>query len=270
MKTINFTKMTASGNDFVIIDNTKLPAVRNPQVFAKKICDRQYGVGADGLLILEKSKIADFRMRIINADGTEAEMCGNGARCAALYAKENSISADQMRIDTLAGNIEAKVLGDKIRLKMSEPKDFDLDFAITIEGKNYRTSFVNTGVPHAVIFVEHLDSWDVRRLGKTIRFHKRFAPTGANVDFVEVKKTNFIKVRTYERGVENETLACGTGVVASAIISSISKRLKSPITCLTKGGKKLKVYFKRTGRDFQDLFLEGDAKVVFKGEYFLE
>lgn len=267
MRQLNFVKMVASGNDFVIIKNSPQSIVRSPQILAKKISDRRYGVGADGLLILEKSKVADFKMRVLNPDGSEAEMCGNGARCVALYAKENKIAANKMRIDTIAGIIEAEVSKDKVRLKMSDPKDIRLNFNISVEGKNYKVSFVNTGVPHTVMFVENLDLWDVKRIGRTIRHHKLFAPKGTNVNFVETEKGNFIKVRTYERGVEDETLACGTGVTASAIISAISKKFKSPISCLTKSGDKLKVYFNRIGDNFKNVYLEGGAKVVFYGQY---
>lgn len=266
MKTINFTKMVASGNDFVIIENPK----SDPSTLAKEICDRRYGVGADGLLILERSKVADFKMRIFNPDGSEAEMCGNGARCVALYAKENKMAGHKMRIDTIAGIIEAEVSNDKIKLKMFDPRDIKPYLNIQVDSKNYKVSFVDTGVPHAVMFVEHLDSWDVKRIGRAIRYHKSFAPKGTNVNFVEVQKENFVKVRTYERGVEDETLACGTGVVASAVISAISKRFKGPITCLTKSGEKLKVYFKRNEDNFTAVYLEGRARAVFCGEYFLK
>lgn len=267
MRQLNFVKMVASGNDFIVIKNSPQSLVRSPQILAKKICNRRYGVGADGVLILEKSKVADFKMRVLNPDGSEAEMCGNGARCVALYAKENKIAANKMRIDTIAGIIEAEVSKDKVKLKMSDPKDIRLNFNISADGKNYKVSFVNTGVPHTVIFVEDLNSWDIKRLGRAIRYHKLFSPRGTNVNFVEVEKGNFIKVRTYERGVEDETLACGTGVTASAIISGILKKFKSPITCLTKSGDKLKVCFNRVGDNFKNVYLEGGAKVVFSGQY---
>lgn len=267
MRQLKFVKMVASGNDFVVIKNSPQSTVHSPQILAKEICDRRYGVGADGLLILEKSKVADFKMRIFNPDGSEAEMCGNGACCVALYAKENKIAANEIEIDTIAGVIKAEVSKNKVKLKMSDPKDIRLDFNIPVEGKNYKVSFVNTGVPHTVMFVERLDLRDVKGLGKAIRYHNSFSPKGTNVNFVEVEKGNSIKVRTYERGVEDETLACGTGVTASAIIAAISKRFKSPITCLTKSGDKLKVYFDRVGDNFKNVYLEGSVRVVFYGQY---
>ncbi len=268
MKAINFTKMVASGNDFVVIDNRK-KKIASLSNLAKKVCDRNFGVGADGLLVVEPSKKADFRMRIINSDGSEAEMCGNGARCIALYAKENRLAGKKMRFETLAGVIETEVLGDKIRLKMSDPKDIKLDIDLTIDGKDYSVNFVNTGVPHAVVFTEKVDGLDVKNLGRKIRYHSAFAHRGTNADFVEPQGGKLLKVRTYERGVEDETLACGTGVAASAIIAATVKGFKSPVRCLTKSGEILKIYFRKAGDSFKDVYLEGSAKVVFCGRYIL-
>lgn len=268
MKQLEFVKMVASGNDFVVIENSKAKILNSKlPSFAKGICDRNLGVGGDGLLVIEPSKKADFKMRIFNPDGSEAEMCGNGARCVALYAKEKRIVDGDMRIDTLSGIIEARVSGDNVKIKIQDPKDIKLDFDLPVEGKDYKVSFVNTGVPHAVLFVQELESFDVKRLGRVIRYHENFAPKGTNVNFVEIEKGNSIKVRTYERGVEDETLACGTGVTASAIVSAVSKGLKSPVSCLTKSGEKLKVYFDRAGDNFKNVYLEGGARIVFYGRY---
>lgn len=268
MTHIDFVKMVASGNDFIVVDNRKseIPGL-GLHAFARQICDRNYGVGGDGLILIELSKKADFRMRIINSDGSEAEMCGNGARCAALFANEKGIAGKNMGFETLAGMIEAEVAGEVVRLKMSDPTDLRREVRILIENENYIAHFVNTGVPHTIIYVEDLDSWDVKRLGREIRHHKTFAPKGTNVDFVEVLEGNILRVRTYERGVEDETLACGTGVVASGIISAALKNFKSPVVCLTKGGDKLKIYFRRNGDSFNDVYLEGGAREVFSGRY---
>lgn len=271
MTKIEFVKMVASGNDFVVLDNRRRTICGSKlHAFAREACERNYGIGGDGLIAVEPSKRADFRMRIINPDGSEAEMCGNGARCAALFAKEKKIAGKKMSFETLAGMIEAEVNGDIVRLKMPDPTDLRREVRLLIENENYMAHFVNTGVPHTVIYVEDLGSWDVKRLGREIRHHKTFAPKGTNVDFVQVQKGNLIKVRTYERGVEDETLACGTGVAASAIISAAMKDFKSPVTCLTKGGDKLKIYFKRNGDNFTDVYLEGGAKKVFCGGYILK
>jgi len=268
MKSIEFVKMVASGNDFVVMDNRReIIHGSKLRAFAKEICDRNYGAGGDGLIAVEPSKTADFKMRIINSDGSEAEMCGNGARCVVLFAKENKIAGRKMSFETLAGIIEAVISGDTVRLKMPDPTDLRREVRLLIENEDYVAHFVNTGVPHTIIYTEDLDSWDVKRLGREIRHHKTFAPEGTNVDFAEVQKGNSIRVRTYERGVEDETLACGTGVVASAVISAALKNFKSPVVCLTKGGDKLKIYFKRSGDNFTDVYLEGAAKKVFCGRY---
>jgi len=291
---INFTKMVASGNDFVIIENRE-PKTKNQKLpfLAKNICDRKFGVGADGLLVLEKSKIADIRMRIFNADGSEAEMCGNGARCVALWLAKNQKPLVRIRlpsarskievpktdnrepitenltIQTKAGIIMAQVKANNVKIKMTEPKNIKLNLPIKVNNRTLHVNFINTGVPHTVIFVEGLEKIDVFNLGRMIRYHKRFSPQGTNVDFVEVLKDDSISLRTYERGVEDETLACGTGAVASAIIFNMQYPIRnmSKINVYTKSGQILIVYFKRTGNKFSEVWLEGKARMVFKGEF---
>jgi len=265
MQRINFTKMVASGNDFVVLGFSG-SRVLGLKRLAQRLCDRKYGVGADGLLILEKSKIADIKMRIFNADGSEAEMCGNGARCVSLWLKSKFI-----KIETRAGIIEARVSGDNAKIKLTDPKDIKLNLPIKVNNRTVRVNFINTGVPHAVIFVEGLDKIDVANLGNQIRYHKRFAPCGTNVDFVEVLNNNAIKVRTYERGVEDETLACGTGAVASALVMSYKLQVMSynKISVQTKGGEILKVYFEKIKNKFENVWLEGKAMIAYKGEYYV-
>jgi diaminopimelate epimerase len=263
MEKINFTKMVASGNDFVIFEKNKLSAL------AKQICDRKFGVGADGLLVLGKSKIADVRMRIFNPDGSEAQMCGNGARCAALYMNRRNVD-----IETKAGIIESRVDGNNVKIKLTNPKDIKLDIPIKINNRKIKVNFIDTGVPHTVIFVEGLDKIDVVSLGRQIRYHRKFAPAGTNIDFVEILNNSSIKVRTYERGVEGETLACGTGAVASALLCAMRYAMPAGRQALyasgkvnihTKSGEVLKVYFDRIGDKFRDVCLEGKAKIVYKG-----
>jgi len=268
MRQVQFTKMVASGNDFVVVDNRKgvIPA-GGLRSFAAGICSRNYGVGGDGLLAIEKSRRADFRMRIINSDGSEAEMCGNGARCIALYAKLNRIAGSKMKFETLAGIIEASITGRQIKLKMSDPKGLKFDLNLDLSDGAYNVNFVNTGVPHAVIFADRAEGLDIGRIGKEVRYHSAFAPKGTNVNLVEPAGGNTLKVRTYERGVEGETLACGTGVTASAVIAAAVKGFKSPVACMTKSGDKLKVYFRKDGNDFTGVYLEGGAKTVFSGKY---
>jgi diaminopimelate epimerase len=255
MPKISFTKMVASGNDFVVIERSQNPAINNPRILARSICDRKFGVGADGLLLLEKSKIADVRMRIFNPDGSEAEMCGNGARCSVLY-----VGRRNTKLETKAGIIQSQLKGNSVKIKLTEPKDLKLNLPIKVNNRTLQVNFINTGVPHTVIFVADLDKIDVINLGRQIRFHKRFAPQGTNVDFVEALSNKSIKIRTYERGVEDETLACGTGIVASALITNYQK-----INVHTKSGEILKVYFDKIGDKFRNVWLEGKAKIVYKG-----
>lgn len=257
--------MVASGNDFVVIERSPRPTVNSPRILARRICDRKFGVGADGLLILEKSKIADVKMRIFNPDGSEAEMCGNGARCIALYVKRPDI-----KIETKTGIIETRVNKDKIKIKLTDPVDLKLNILIKLN-LPLRVNFINTGVPHIVVFVEGLDKIDVVNLGRQLRYHKRFAPFGTNVDFVEILSDKSIKIRTYERGVEDETLACGTGVVASALVTSqvSGVRRHKKINVHSKSGEILKVYFEKIKDEFKDVWLEGKARIVYKGEYYV-
>ncbi len=273
MQKINFTKMVASGNDFLVVDCSLPPAMAKGELsrLAKKMCDRKYGIGADGLLVAEKSKTADIKMRIFNPDGSEAGMCGNGARCFALWAGAR-------RIETMAGIIEAAVNKDRAKIKLTDPRGLRLNIPLKINARALRADFINTGVPHAVVFVEGLESIDVPALGRPLRYHRKFYPAGTNVDFVEVMSRDSIKARTYERGVEDETLACGTGAVASAIISSVRcqallfSRQASGARCVnvcTQSGEILKVYFDWFHNTFSNVWLEGKAKIICKGAYYV-
>lgn len=268
-KVFPFYKMTGGGNDFVLIDNREQILPGNYSAIAEKLCDRKFSIGADGLLILEKSKETDFRMVIHNSDGSRAEMCGNGARCIARYAALLKIAPSKLRFVTDAGIISAEIKGETVKLKMSEPKDLKLDFPLKLEdGKELHLSSINTGVPHAVLLVTDLEKTEVEHLGRSIRFHKTFAPKGTNVDFVLHKGSQTLLVRTYERGVETETLACGTGVTASVLICAAKGLVESPVSCTTKGGEILKVYFQFNKEEslFHDVYLKGPATVCFRGE----
>jgi diaminopimelate epimerase len=239
---------------------------------AERMCSRKYGIGADGLLVMEKSKIANIKMRIFNADGSEAQMCGNGARCTALWVKQRlAVTSSRIKIETKAGLIEAEAKTANVKIKLTDPKNIKLDTPIKVNEKLLKINFVNTGVPHTIIFVEGLNEIDVDSLGRTIRYHEQFKPSGTNVNFVEIIDNAFIKVRTYERGVEGETLACGTGAVASALITNY----RLPITnfkfirVLTRGGEVLKVYFDKVGDKFKEVWLEGKAKIIYEGRYYV-
>ncbi|MDD2680409.1 MAG: diaminopimelate epimerase [Candidatus Omnitrophica bacterium] len=264
MRKIKFTKMMASGNDFVVIEDNSRPRALSPKLLAQKICDRKYGAGADGLLLLRKTGPASIHMRIFNSDGSEAEMCGNGARSAALWARLKAL-----KIKTKAGVIEAIVKKDDIKVKFTSPKYLRQDFPLKINNRFLKVNFINTGVPHTVIFVAGIDKINVQDIGREVRYHKRFSPAGTNVDFIEVLSRDALKIRTYERGVEDETLACGTGSVAAALIFALKAGAVNKIYVHTRSGEILKVYFKRDNSNFSDVWLEGKAETVYKGEYYV-
>jgi len=226
-------------------------------------------VGADGFLLLEKSKIADVKMRIFNVDGSEAQMCGNGARCVALFASHVSGNTPHVNIETKAGIIESQISGKNVKIKLTNPKNMKLDIPVRVNNRNLKVNFIDTGVPHVVIFVEGLDEMHVDGIGRAIRYHKKFSPRGTNVDFVEVLGKNLIGIRTYERGVEDETLACGTGTVAAALIFSLKTKTKNSINVQTKSGEVLRVYLKKFASNFREVWLEGKASIVYKGEYYV-
>ena len=273
MKKITFVKMVASGNDFVVVDHrfSQKPALGSSlKSLARKICDRRQGVGSDGLLVIESIRGADARMRIINSDGSEAEMCGNGARCAALFLARHTPKHSKkklFKIQTQAGIIQAEVSRDKIKVGLTAPKEIKEDLSVRIAGRMMRVNFINTGVPHVVVFGEGLDKIDVKSIGRQLRYHKRFMPRGTNADFVEVKSGDSIAIRTYERGVEDETLACGTGSVAGALIFALKSGCKGHVRVQTRSGQVLKVYFDRIRDKIRNVWLEGEARIVYKGVY---
>ena len=263
MKTIQFVKMSGAGNDFVVIDNRRKGAVSNGPRAAQRLCDRRRSIGADGLLLVEKSRKADARMRIFNPDGSEAAMCGNGVRCVARFAAGPK---RRLSIETAAGVIRAEVRGNTVKARIPDPRDLRLGVPLELNGSRGIVHTIDTGVPHAVVIVEDLCCADVSGIGRGIRRHDFFKPRGTNVNFVSIGPGNSIAVRTYERGVEGETAACGTGSTASALVSASLKNLKSPVAVRTAGGDRLKVYFKRTNGRFSDVRLEGPVETTFQGK----
>jgi diaminopimelate epimerase len=262
---LRFTKMNGAGNDFILIDNRTRDIHLDGSQIAR-LCDRHRGIGADGVLLLEKSSNgADFRMRYFNADGGEAEMCGNGARCFARFANEVAGAQTKISFETPAGVISAELTGDLVRLEMTEPTDLRLNLELGVADENKIVHFINSGVPHVVIPLSRIDDVDVRRKGAAIRYHKMFSPKGANVNFIEKRGGKKIAVRTYERGVEDETLACGTGIVASALIFAATENANSPITVIARGGDELQVGFEETKGQFHNVTLTGPAEFVFEG-----
>lgn len=267
MTVITFTKMSAAGNDFIIIDNRRaaLDAHRGGET-ARRLCRRKYSVGADGLILIESSQKADFKWRFFNADGSEAEMCGNGGRCAARFAHLRGIAPPLLTFETLAGIVTAEVREDLVKLELPLPRNRCGESAVAIEGKEYRLSAITVGVPHVVLFVEDLSAVPVVELGRKIRFADCFKPAGTNVNFVSVRDDTSIAIRTYERGVEDETLACGTGSVAAALVASDKQGMKSPVSVLTRGGEVLSVYFTGADQKLKEVFLEGTAAVIYEGK----
>ncbi|MCF7916934.1 MAG: diaminopimelate epimerase [Candidatus Omnitrophica bacterium] len=291
MKNITFYKLQASGNDFILIDKRKFLKNKNKKYltqFAKNHCVRKQSIGADGLLVIESSKNSDFKMRIFNADGTEAEMCGNGARCVALWKAycSNLKINEKIKFDTKAGIIEAglaskikenkSLISARVKAKVTKPFGLVENIPLKVLGQRIKVNFINTGVPHVVIFVDDLDNINIEKIGQAVRKHKKFSPQGTNVNFVEFLDKDQIKIRTYERGVEAETLACGTGSVASAILFSIKKQnnytnisSNQKVKIQTKGGELLNINFRLDKGQVEDVWFEGKTFIIYKGSFAL-
>ena len=268
MKKIEFYKMSGSGNDFIIIDNrSNIVDESDLSNFIVNVCRRKMSVGADGVILVENTDNADFKWRFFNSDGSVAEMCGNGARCVARFAYLNNIAGSNMSFETLAGLVKAEVIEERVKVKMTDP--FDLETDVTIDLKNGLTSIysINTGVPHVVMVKNSIDDIDIVKIGRKIRYHDRFLPAGTNVNFVCHIKDNTIAIRTYERGVEDETLACGTGAAASAIVMAHKMKLDSPLSVLTRSGEYLNIFFKEKEGQYYDIYLEGDARIIYKAQF---
>lgn len=263
---VEFFKMSGAGNDFIVIDNRENIIKGDINNFVKQVCTRRLSIGADGLILVEKSNKADFRMCYYNADGSEAEMCGNGGRCVARFAYLKGIVHERMKFETLAGVMEAEIAGRNVKLKMSDPTSLKLGIELLVNGSLLKLHFINTGVPHAVCFVDDLENTDVFNLGKSIRYHTEFQPKGTNANFAKIIDSNNIEIRTYERGVENETLACGTGAAATALIGAALGKVKPVVSMKTRSGFILKIHFTKKDDIFSNLFLEGNAAVIYEGK----
>jgi len=268
---IPFTKMVSAGNDFLIIDTRR----RRPRrmlpwkAMSRAFCDRHHGIGADGLLVLEPSARADITMRVFNPDGSEAQMCGNGARCAAVYLERRHAT-----IETKAGLLSATVRHDRVAMRLTDPTHLRLHLSLRVNGQAVRATHLNTGVPHTVVPVTRLDRLAVNDLGRALRSHRAFSPHGTNVDFIQPLARRRLRVRTYERGVEAETLACGTGVAASAVAYALSngwrlRRQRHRIDVETRSGDRMAVSFTVIGSGrgvaVTDLVLEGRARRICEG-----
>lgn len=256
--TLQFHKYQGTGNDFIIMDNyhAAIPALTTKQI--KKLCDRHFGIGADGLMLLNKKEGYDFEMKYYNADGNESSMCGNGGRCLVKFAHQSGIHKSSYHFLAIDGEHEAEIdIDGTVSLKMNE-----------VHKVEYHNShaIINTGSPHFVKFASDVEDIDVVESGRSVRYSDSFAKEGINVNFVETLSEDSIYVRTYERGVEDETLSCGTGVTAAALLSAHNENGFNTVNVKTPGGH-LSVEFNRVDdKNFTDIWLNGPAVFVFKGE----
>lgn len=264
--TLDFVKMNGAGNDFILLDN-RAGTIKLSTEQIVRLCNRQRGIGADGLLMLvpNTSGKADWSWEFFNSDGSVADMCGNGARCFARFVQSVAGVKGATSFETGAGVISAAFHGVRVTINLTTPKDLRLNEVVATSGGKLTAHSLNTGVPHAVIFVPDADKAMVQQIGAEIRYHDHFKPKGTNVNFAQVLGPNHIRVRTYERGVEGETLACGTGVTASALISARVHGFTSPVKVQVQGGDTLEVSWTNAGDAFADVKLNGPADFVFKG-----
>ena len=259
-----FAKMAGGGNDFVVIDNRQ-GRVADAGELTRRICTPHLSVGADGLILIEHSPRATFRMRYFNQDGGLADFCANGTRCAARFAFVNVIAPKRMTIETDAGVVGAEVEGGAVTLTLPSPRSFQPERPLRVGDRIMHGSFLLVGVPHYVIFVrDELWSHDIVPLGRALRTHRELAPAGANVNFVSIVDGHSIEVRTYERGVEAETLSCGSGVVASVSTAALWGKVTSPVAVLTRSGITLEVSFALDGGELSDVRLKGDARLIYR------
>jgi diaminopimelate epimerase len=244
MDPIPFYKMSGAGNDFIIIDNRQhIVDDTNLTDFISSVCRRKMSAGADGLILIESSEKCDFRWRFFNSDGSKAEMCGNGARCAARFAHLNAIAGTSLSFETEAGVIQAQISQDRVKVKMPAASDLKLAYPLSLSHGSLAISSINTGVPHVVVMVEQIDNIDVVALGKEIRFHQAFAPAGTNANFVYRSKPNEI-----------------------IVISACQLDMKSPIDVQTRSGAYLTIHFSETDGQFNEIYMEGDARIIYSGE----
>jgi diaminopimelate epimerase len=268
--TIDFVKMHGAGNDFIMIDDMSERFDPNPETIAA-LCTVHRGIGADGLILLRPASRGSFSMKYHNSDGGEAAMCGNGARCAALFAFERGIARRTMVFETGSGLVHAEVLGDRVSVGIEEVKDLRLHIDLPLAGVTVH--FASAGVPHAIVLDEDARGYDPERflaLARSIRHDPAFQPAGTNVNLVTVHGPDRLTYRTYERGVEGETLACGTGAVATAVVTAHIDLTEPPVTCETSGGDLLDVFFEKNSDGGRNCRLVGPAVATFTGSFHLE
>ena len=267
--TVRFAKMHGAGNDFVLIDERDGTFPCRREVLAA-LGARGTGVGCEGIILVQKSDRLDFRMKFFNPDGSEAEMCGNGARCVAAFAREiGAAKSDRMRFETLAGDVQAEILHPAT----SHPRNLATSQLVKVEmppPKDLRRNFINSGVPHCIVPIADLAKADVAGEGRRIRYSDEFAPDGTNVDFVAYHAPDQADIRTYERGVEAESGACGTGAVAAALVGVAQYGLRFPVRVHTVKGYELVIGGAFDGKGFRSVTLTGPVAHVFSGEIDLD
>lgn len=281
MERLLFTKLNGAGNDFILFDKKINPELELNSELIAQICNRRTGIGADGVLVISNDVQTAFRMSYFNADGTTGSLCANGARCALKYAQESGrIGLETVFFTANDLDYSGQILDEKnVKFFLNQPEDFKARFKIKAAGQLINAAYLDTGSPHVVIkmndvlkdpknpnnFYSNLDEFPVYQIGKEIRYSKDFAPEGTNVNFIN-KADNVIKIRSYERGVEDETLSCGTGAVAAAVITYFNENLKPPIKLIARSGDQLVVDFRIINNKVEDLSLTGPVKITFKGE----
>lgn len=264
-KKIQFTKMSGSGNDFIFMDGMDGSYSWVDSMWVRQICQRALSVGADGVVVLEKDDTYDFAWRFFNSDGTIAEMCGNASRCAARFAYEKGIAGSNMTFATLAGPIRAEVKGKRVKVQLTDPRLFDPEMRLAVDGQTFTLFYIDTGVPHVVLEVEDLEGFPLIEIGRKIRFHEKFGPAGTNVNVAQITGDNAIALRTYERGVENETLACGTGSVAASLMMSMKKGFSSPVSVRAASGEILTISWEGEVGTWAPVFFEGEVRFIYEG-----
>jgi diaminopimelate epimerase len=262
---IPFWKMHGAGNDFILVDDRNMTFPSTDRAWLQATASRRIGVGCEGIILIQPSQLTDFRMRFYNPDGGEVEMCGNGARCVARLAHEIGAAPEKMTFDTVAGPIRAEVRGEQVLLGMTPPKDWVLGETLDLDGRAVPFAAVDSGVPHVVVTVEDVDQTDVHAMGSAIRYHEQFEPAGTNANFVQVTGPHSLRIRTYERGVEGETLACGTGIVASALLSARAGKVSAPVDVTAASGHVIEVDFTLTDEGAENVTMLGPAEHVFEG-----
>lgn len=257
-----FVKMSAAGNDFVVVDAGVLPAGAARSEWVRRVCRRRLSVGADGVIAVERLDADRLRVEFFNPDGAET-FCGNGARCAARYGVLRAGTAASTVLETVRGPLRAEVAGDRVAVEMGDCRVVSEEIHFPLEAGPVRAALLEVGVPHLVTFEHDTGTVDVDTLGRRLRFHPGAGAGGANVNFAARVAPGVLAVRTFERGVEGETLSCGTGCVAAALADAILGDGISPATCRTRSGADLKVSYRRAGRGFAEVTLEGEVRLVF-------